>query len=156
MSIHRITATVAGLAVLAFGASAIPASARLFDINGNGSVVPAQTAASSSTPVPPILPRIKESQIARIERAEQQAAAYQLPKGAAYSNAEDNIYATAVTRHVTAGVVAATTPRIGFAWGDAGVGAAAGFLLAMLGLGAVLVTSDRRPRRSRQAAATPS
>ena len=39
----------------------------------------------------------------------------------------------------TPGVVVVATPPVGFDWGDAGIGAAAGFALAMLGLGGTLV-----------------
>ena len=50
----------------------------------------------------------------------------------------------------------ASTPTIvrmssgngGFDWGDAGIGAAGGFALSMLGLGSVLAVSQRRTRRS--------
>jgi len=37
-----------------------------------------------------------------------------------------------------------------FDWGDAGIGAAGGLALAMIGLGGALVVSQRRPRRNRQ------
>ena len=47
-------------------------------------------------------------------------------------------------------VVRITTPASGFDWGDAGIGAAGGVALAILGLGGVLVISDHRPRRRRQ------
>jgi hypothetical protein len=43
------------------------------------------------------------------------------------------------------------TRQSGFNWGDAGIGAAGGAALALLGLGGALVISHRRPRR----AATP-
>jgi hypothetical protein len=35
----------------------------------------------------------------------------------------------------------------GFDWGDAGIGAAGGFALSMVGLGGVLVVSQRQERR---------
>ena len=47
-------------------------------------------------------------------------------------------------------VVRVQTPRSGFDWGDAGIGAAGGAALAMLGLGGALAVSQRRPRRNRQ------
>jgi hypothetical protein len=46
-------------------------------------------------------------------------------------------------------VVRIQTPPSGFDWGDAGIGAAGGLALAMIGLGGALVVSQR-PRRSRQ------
>jgi hypothetical protein len=45
-------------------------------------------------------------------------------------------------------VVRIQTPPNGFDWGDAGIGAAGGLALAMIGLGGALVVSQR-PRRSR-------
>ena len=46
-------------------------------------------------------------------------------------------------------VVRIQTPPSGFDWGDAGIGAAGGLALAMIGLGGALVIAQR-PRRSRQ------
>jgi hypothetical protein len=53
-------------------------------------------------------------------------------------------------------IVRVSTPTSGFHWGDAGIGAAAGFALSMLALGLVLVASQRGARRSRRSAATTS
>jgi hypothetical protein len=47
----------------------------------------------------------------------------------------------------TASVPAVATPQAGFDWGDAGIGAAAGFALALVGLGATLVITQHRTRR---------
>ena len=47
-------------------------------------------------------------------------------------------------------VVRISSPDGGFDWGDAGIGAAGGFALAMIGLGGALIVSQRRPRRNRQ------
>ena len=47
-------------------------------------------------------------------------------------------------------VVRIQTPPNGFDWGDAGIGAAGGLALAMIGVGGALVVSQRRPRRNRQ------
>lgn len=44
-------------------------------------------------------------------------------------------------------VVRVTTPASGFDWGDAGIGAAGGLALAMLGLGGGLVISNHRPQQ---------
>ena len=46
-------------------------------------------------------------------------------------------------------VVRIQTPPSGFDWGDAGIGAAGGLALAMLGVGGGLVISHQRPRRTR-------
>ena len=52
-------------------------------------------------------------------------------------------------------VVRVQTPPSGFDWGDAGIGAAGGLALALLGLGAGLVISQR-PRRTRHTTAQPN
>ena len=53
-------------------------------------------------------------------------------------------------------VVRITTPASGFDWGDAGIGAAGGLALAMLGVGGGLVISHQRPRRTRPTTTVPS
>jgi len=53
-------------------------------------------------------------------------------------------------------VVRITTPASGFDWGDAGIGAAGGLALAILGLGGGLVISQHRPRRTRPTAGLPN
>ena len=173
---HRIGVGIA--LALALGAIAVPASATTFNYNPTGSMVqqPPPTAVAlshgartrlvaaagaghrygntptlSTLPVPPILPAIKASELARFEQAERQAAAYAPPNGRAYSDAETNAYKTAATP----GVVAVATSPVAFDWGDAGIGAAAGFALAILGLGSALVIS-RRQRRGHRTTALPS
>jgi hypothetical protein len=47
-------------------------------------------------------------------------------------------------------VVRITAPTSGFDWGDAGIGAAGGLALAMLGVGGGLVLSHQRPQQSRR------
>jgi len=163
---HRITtATAVLLSLAAAGAQAasarpaefVPAghqsSASVYSRPDKALVPLASPAESSTTSLPPILPRISASQLARTEQAARQAAAYTPPKRSQYSNAETNTYQVAFSRHTTPGVVAVATPQTGFDWGDAGIGAAAGFMLAMLGLGTAFVISQRRPRRSGQTTA---
>ena len=53
-------------------------------------------------------------------------------------------------------VVRITTPASGFDWGDAGIGAAGGVALALLGVGGGLVISHQRPRRTRPTTGLPS
>lgn len=52
--------------------------------------------------------------------------------------------------HLGSGPVAVrvTTQRSGFDWGDAGVGAAGGFALSLVGLGGALTISQNRARRT--------
>lgn len=45
-------------------------------------------------------------------------------------------------------IVHVSAPSNGFDWGDAGVGAAGGFVLSMLGLGGALIVSAQRSRRA--------
>jgi hypothetical protein len=101
---HRIGTGI--VLALALGTCAAPASARPFDLNANGSNVPAGAASMQTTsqPTPPTIV------------------------------------------HVTA-------PNGGFDWGDAGIGAAGGIALSMVGVGGALVVSQRRTRRTRSAAA---
>jgi hypothetical protein len=47
-------------------------------------------------------------------------------------------------------VVQVTTPKAGFDWGDAGIGAAAALGLSMIALAAALTISQRRARRTSQ------
>ena len=44
-------------------------------------------------------------------------------------------------------IVRVIAPHGGFDWGDAGIGAAGGFALSMLGLGGALTLSQRRSHR---------
>ena len=53
-------------------------------------------------------------------------------------------------------VVRIQTVAGGFDWGDAGIGAAGGLALAMLGVGGGLVISHHRPRRTRHTTAVPN
>jgi hypothetical protein len=53
-------------------------------------------------------------------------------------------------------VVQAQAAQSGFDWGDAGIGAAGGLALAMLGLGGGLLIYRQRPQRSRRTTAVPS
>jgi hypothetical protein len=53
-------------------------------------------------------------------------------------------------------IVRTTTPTDGFDWGDAGIGAAAGVALSMIGLASAVTVSQRRTRRSRGSAAVTS
>jgi hypothetical protein len=53
-------------------------------------------------------------------------------------------------------VVRITTPASGFDWGDAGIGAAGGLALAMLGVGGGLAVTHQRPRRARHTTGLPN
>jgi hypothetical protein len=53
-------------------------------------------------------------------------------------------------------IVRITTPASGFDWGDAGIGAAGGLALAMLGVGGGLLITHQRPRRTRPTTTLPN
>ena len=58
--------------------------------------------------------------------------------------------------HAGNGAVVVITERSGFDWGDAGIGAAGGTALALLGVGGALVITARPPQRTRRSAAQPN
>ena len=53
-------------------------------------------------------------------------------------------------------VVRIETPQSGFDWGDAGIGAAGGLALSILGIGTALVLTDRHGRHPHRPAAPTS
>ncbi|HKO28340.1 MAG TPA: hypothetical protein VJU80_12840 [Solirubrobacteraceae bacterium] len=53
-------------------------------------------------------------------------------------------------------VVRIQTPQSGFDWGDAGIGAAGGLALSLIGVGGALAVSQNRARRTRRTTAVPS
>jgi hypothetical protein len=59
---------------------------------------------------------------------------------------------SSITGHGSAppAIVRIQTPQSGFDWGDAGIGAAGGAAVVMLGLGGAFTISQRRLNRSRQ------
>jgi hypothetical protein len=128
MTNHRISTTAAVILSLA-AASAPAASARPADY------VPPGTQATANLYTPP-------------------ASVYSRPNKAmtrvSTPNGGDIAKATAPQA-----VVRVQTPENGFDWGDAGIGAAGGLALAMLGIGGGLVIRQR-PRRSRRTTALPS
>jgi hypothetical protein len=91
------------LVVIGLAASSSSALARPFDLNANGSYVPAGSPSMQT----------------------QAAAPVSQPT-----------------------VVRVSAPANGFDWGDAGIGAAGGVALTMVGVGGALVASGRRSRRT--------
>src|SRR5947199_403379 len=76
----------------------------------------------------------------------------------AVNSRQDKSIAPSTAPSRTAGIAKTTAPpavvRVqasasGFDWGDAGIGAAGGLALSMIGLGGVLAASQRRTRRTR-------
>jgi hypothetical protein len=66
-----------------------------------------------------------------------------------YSRPDKSMIRATTPGNASQAVVRIQTPPSGFAWGDAGIGAAGGLALATIGLGGALIVSQR-PRRSRQ------
>ncbi|MBV8998779.1 MAG: hypothetical protein JO304_06950 [Solirubrobacterales bacterium] len=149
---------------LAAGAIAAPGASARFDLNPP-TVVQAQAGQAgavvarpnpdqqTSQTVPPILPAAKPSQSAVVRQADQQERLAYLarhkPAGATYSNAEMSAYADATPTGVPGTVVHVVSHDGGFDWGDAGIGAAGGLGLALVGVGgAFAISQQRRTRRS--------
>ena len=101
---------------------------------------------------------------ARPVGAETSASGANPPPAAVYSRQDKSIVpSTAPT--TTARIAQASAPPAvvrlqpsagGFDWGDAGIGAAGGLALSMIGLGGVLAVSQNRARRTRGTTGLPS
>jgi hypothetical protein len=156
---HRIATSLA--LALTLAASAAPAGARPFDLNASGSEVPAGSpgmhASSQTQPagVSPILSVATRSQRAALQQAQHQERlaylAHQQPKGAQYSSAEMNAYAT--PSGVPSTVVRVVSHDGRFDWGDAGIGAAGALGLALVGLGGAFAFSQQRQARQSKGSA---
>jgi hypothetical protein len=164
MSTHRTTTTA--LLILSLAAAGVPAaSARPIDADAAGAAKPAPaavysrqdksmipaTAPTQPTRLPPILAAPKPPQRTALRQAEQQERLAYLAdhqhRSARYSTSEMNAYASAIpTFPRTAGHVVSLNGR--FDWGDAGIGAAGGIALLMLGLGGIRGASRYRTRHS--------
>jgi hypothetical protein len=101
---------------------------------------------------PPILAAPKPSQTATLRQTQHQERLAYLadhkPNSARYSSAEMNAYASGLPTGVLTTVVHVASPNGGFDWSDAGIGAAGGIVLLMLGLGGMRVASRYRTRHS--------
>ena len=65
------------------------------------------------------------------------------------NNSQPTNSATIAKVSSTQPVVRVQAPSTGFDWGDAGIGAAGGLALCMVGFGGALAVSQRRSRRAR-------
>jgi hypothetical protein len=72
------------------------------------------------------------------------------PLASVYDRPDKSIIRVTTPASAPQAVVRIQTPPNGFDWGDAGIGAAGGLALAMIGVGGALVVSQRRPRGNRQ------
>jgi hypothetical protein len=138
MSNIRRTTTSAVL-VLSLATSALP-----------GAVAP--EAASAANPSPAVYSRQDKQLVQPQSAASQSVRVYSRQEKSLLPSKSRSTAARATAAKVSSSqpVVRIETPQSGFDWGDAGIGAAGGVALAMLGLGGALAVSQRRPRRSRQ------
>jgi hypothetical protein len=72
------------------------------------------------------------------------------PPVSVYSRPDKSMIRVTTPGTAPQAVVRIQTSPSGFDWGDAGIGAAGGLALAMLGVGGAVVVSQRRPRGNRQ------
>jgi hypothetical protein len=137
-------------------ASAGPAGARPFDLNANGSEVPAGSAsmpaASQPTGVPPPAAGQTQAQPAVDLRSPDARDAANPAARAINAQGVRVAHGLAARDSLTASpppplVITASRPN-GFAWGDAGIGAAAGLVLTILALGGAIAVSRYRGHRT--------
>lgn len=157
---HRISSALAAAVALALGAGAGPASARPFDVSANGSLVPAATSAPSQ--VTSVVPCTEACSGAGYYPAsghptrgqQAQLHSYQQAVGKQFGTTPGGLAGPAVpVRSATVDSIrrSEASPPQGFRWDDAGIGAAGGLVLSMLGIGGVMAISQRRIRRSKTA-----
>jgi hypothetical protein len=72
------------------------------------------------------------------------------PPASVYSRPDKSMIRVTTPGNAPQAVVRIQTAPNGFDWGDAGIGAAGGLALAMIGVGGALAVSQRRPRGNRQ------
>lgn len=131
--------TTSAVLVLSLATSALP-----------GAVAP--EAATAANPSPAVYSRQDKQLVQLHSAAGQPARVYSSQEKSLLPPESGSTAALATAGKVSSSqpVVRIETPKSGFDWGDAGIGAAGGVALAMLGLGGALAVSQRRPRRSRQ------
>ena len=132
---HRITTTAA--VILSLAAAGAPTA--------TAAVTATNPAATANQPPANVYSRPDKSMVSATNPA---AMANQQP-ASVYSRPDKSMIRVTTPGSVPQAVVRIQAPPSGFDWGDAGIGAAGGLALAMIGLGGALVVSQR-PRRSRQ------
>jgi hypothetical protein len=141
---HRMTTTAALILTLA-GVAAPAATARPADDPATPvSRAPASVYSRPDKSVIPVSPPATSGAALSAYREGQLAAAL-------------DVAATAANKaSAPQAVVRIHAPQSGFDWGDAGIGAAGGLALALLGVGGGLVISHQRPRRTRTTTSLPN
>jgi hypothetical protein len=146
----HITATAV---VLALGSAPAPALATL-NLPGDPRSVNTTPSSHASGPVskpasPAVQPNPDEQVLTSHTNSSQPSAT---PTAAVQPNPDEQAPATSPQPVV----VRVNTPNGGFDWGDAGIGAASGLGLSILGLAGALTLSKRRPHRTRRSRAATS
>ena len=136
ISTHRITTTAAVILSLA-AAGAPTATATISTTN---------PAATANQPPAGVYSHPDKSMVSGTTPA---STVNQAP-ASVYSRPDKSMIRVTTPGSAPQAVVRIQTPPSGFDWGDAGIGAAGGLALAMIGLGGALAVSQRRPRGSRQ------
>jgi hypothetical protein len=147
--------TAATLAVAL--ATIVPTAASARPIDANPARSASIQAPSQPTGVPPILAAPKRWQLAALQQAQRQERLAHLyrPNSARYSGSQLKAYATPTGLSSTVVHVVSHDGR--FDWGDAGIGAAGGLGLALVGLGgAFAISQQRQTRRPKRSAAITS
>ena len=141
---HRRTTTAALILTLA-GVAAPAATARPADDPATPvSRTPASVYSRPDKSVIPVSPPATSDAALSAYREGQLAAAF-------------DVAATAANKaSAPQAVVRIHAPQSGFDWGDAGIGAAGGLALALLGVGGGLVISHQRPLRTRTTTSLPN
>ena len=159
---HRIATGVA--LALALATSAASAGARPFNLTANGSYVPAGMVSLQA----PSQPGATSTSAQPRSKIADTGPCSEACSGSGYGPSVSRTAATPTstgpgsdvssTKGYDLARVPPTVVRIisgdsGFDWGDAGIGAAGGIALSMVGLGAALALSQSRGRRTRRTTA---
>jgi hypothetical protein len=132
-STHRITTTTA--VILSLATAGAPTAAATAS-----TTTPASTA---NQPPASVYSRPDKSMLSTTTPA---STANQ-PPASVYSRPDKSMIPVATPGSAPQALVRIQTPPSGFDWGDAGIGAAGGLALAMIGIGGTLAISQRGRRR---------
>jgi hypothetical protein len=129
--------TTAAAVILSLAAAGAPTATATVSTN---------PAATANQPPASVYSRPDKSMVSATTPA---TTANQTP-ASAYSRPDKSMIRVTTPGSAPQAVVRIQTPPNGFDWADAGIGAAGGLALAMIGVGGALAVSQRRPRASRQ------
>jgi hypothetical protein len=160
---HRITTTAAVLLSLAAAGAPTAAARPAYDPPTAGNQTPASTYSRPDKTTIPVIPPASAA-IAANASVPQSLTPQQRQRVAALSALSNRQLAAgfgvtppgASTDSTPQAVVRVQTPQSGFDWGDAGIGAAGGLALAMLGVGGGLAISRQRLRRAHHTTTLPN